>query len=602
MKTNRIPTLVMILAVAVWLCPATLRAQWQNQTIVLKPGWNAVYLHVDPSHITLDSLVVGAGNPITEVWMWQPAVSTVQFVTTPQQPTTANSQWLVWDRSVAVSDTLPRLLGNAAYLVRNNSAANYSWVLTGKPVPPNYRWSTAGLNLIGFPTMSDDMTFEDFFTFAPELRHVAEVYRYPGGEAAGAEPTPARVLPPMFRNVFVKRGEAFWIRAGDHYNRYYGPIEVSLQNPSGIAFGTSLGTYSLRIKNLTPANRTINFRVLASDAPPVGQQAIAGTPPLLVRGALNTSTLTYDHSVLALNTPFNVTLAPAGQPGSEQEVVIGLNRSAMNTAAGTFWAGIIRFDLVGFTQLFVPVTATVPDSSGLWVGSASVLRVGQYLKSYARDAQGLPVLGPVTASGAGYVVTGINSSMTSVPRAFPLRIILHNKSSSGEASLLQRVFYGTRLGTNAVVSKESLLDAGSIATARRISAPHLPFSLNNTVWPKTSGTFGIGGSMEFNVPLTQNDHAANPFLHTFHPDHDNLDVDFATVLPQGKESYRVDRRITLSFTPPGTDFASLTASRQTIGGNYAEQITITGATPRQFNIDGVFSLNLVSPVPTLITQ
>ena len=53
----------------VFTCPA----QWLSQTINLKAGWNAVYLHVDPSHDTLDqSGWSRCNNPILEVWLWTP--------------------------------------------------------------------------------------------------------------------------------------------------------------------------------------------------------------------------------------------------------------------------------------------------------------------------------------------------------------------------------------------------------------------------------------------------------------------------------------------------------------------------------------------------
>ena len=50
-----------------------LRAQWLTQTLHLRAGWNAVYLHVDPIHATIDEL--DAPDPlfaVEEVWMWRP--------------------------------------------------------------------------------------------------------------------------------------------------------------------------------------------------------------------------------------------------------------------------------------------------------------------------------------------------------------------------------------------------------------------------------------------------------------------------------------------------------------------------------------------------
>jgi hypothetical protein len=49
-----------------------------------------------------------------------------------------------------------------------------------------------------------------------------------------------------------------------------------------------------------------------------------------------------------------------------------------------------------------------------------------------------------------------------------------------------------------------------------------------------------------------NDHASNPFLRTYHPDHDNLDATFKQELPQGSESYTdLTRETALSVTATG---------------------------------------------------
>src|SRR5208283_2823797 len=48
----------LLASLALWLgslLPAD--AQWQTQSILVKPGWTAVYLHVDPSYTNLDSLI-----------------------------------------------------------------------------------------------------------------------------------------------------------------------------------------------------------------------------------------------------------------------------------------------------------------------------------------------------------------------------------------------------------------------------------------------------------------------------------------------------------------------------------------------------------------
>jgi alpha-tubulin suppressor-like RCC1 family protein len=363
-------------------------AQWQNQTFTLKPGWNAIFLHVDASHQTLDDLVPNASGPIADIWLWKPRLSTMQYVSSPATNFTGNSQWAVWTSGRGDTDTLTRLVANGAYLVNNRSTVDFVWTVKGKPVPPSYRWTTTGLNFLGFPTPTGTApNFSDYFApasgldFAKRLENNVRVFRYVGGDLGAANPV--EVVSLTASSVSVNRGEAFWVRGStNYYNRYYGPVEVSLQSDAGIHFGETLGTYSLRLKNLTTSSRTVSFSFLDSENPPSGQSNIVAKPQLLVRGSLSPTNLTYSHAVLAGQS---FTLTPQGEEGSQLEVVLGLNRTAMSAAAGSLYAGILRIsDTGGLQEVYVPVSATVPNSSGLWVGQATVDRVGQYLKQYPK--------------------------------------------------------------------------------------------------------------------------------------------------------------------------------------------------------------------------
>jgi hypothetical protein len=57
------------------------QAQWVQQQIVLKPGWNAVFLEVDPTPRECDSLF--ASLPIESVWDWNRTADSAQFVQDP---------------------------------------------------------------------------------------------------------------------------------------------------------------------------------------------------------------------------------------------------------------------------------------------------------------------------------------------------------------------------------------------------------------------------------------------------------------------------------------------------------------------------------------
>jgi hypothetical protein len=508
-----------------------------------------------------------------------------------------------WKRDNSASK-LQRLVGNAAYLVRvGTNVTSYTWQIKGKPVPPAYQWTTTGLNLFGFPAVTANAPmFDAFLAKAPELQN-AEIYRYVGGDF-GAN-NPIRVM--AFRTTPVARGEAYWVRSGDSYNHYYGPFAVTLSgSQGGIGFSDSLATRSFRLRNVTAASLSVTLSLVASETPPTGQSNIAGIPPLLLRGSMNMSNLTYDCTSLPVGGSYAWTLAGQGLPGSEVEVVLGLSRSTMtNYQPGAFLAGVLRLkDSLGHAQVDMPVSATASSSAGLWVGAVAVTQVGQYLKSYQRTADGNLVVG----TNGQYGAETVNTNLGSVPRPYPLRLIVHNPTS-GSATLLQRVFYGPDAQTNMVVAtQESALSPRMLSQARRISAAHLPWSSANAGW-SLNGNLAQGAILTATVPLDYDDQASNPFVHAYHPDHDNLDATFKNPLPQGAESYAIHREITLKVTPPGTDFASLTTGSQTLSGDYLESITLLGLAraggtndTRQFQVRGSFSLNRISDIPTLTTR
>ena len=580
------------------------RAQWLTQSFDLKEGWNAIYLHVDLSHDTLHNLIGAGGSEtrIRDVWQWAPRHSTRQFVVSPQEPLTESSDWRYWKDSESSSSALQRLPGNVACLVY--AKEDFTLQLKGKPVPPRHLWSVSGLNFVGFPTSPDNPPiFENFLSHASTLVS-AEIYHYVGGPLV-TNINPKRLTSQL--TTRVKRGEAYWIDSENVFNNHYGPFEITAAS-SGVEFGSGKSVSTLRLRNLTAQAVTVTLNLIPSESPP-GSSTIPELPTLIVRGELNTTNLSYDYSELTVAAPMSWNLAAANEVGSEAEIVLGLNRSAnTNRSTGELLAGILRLtDSLGQTQQDLPVSAEVADTSGLWVGGAAVTHVGQYLKTYQRDADGELVQETPSTNGAAYVVTGTDTTMTAVPRPFPLRLIVHNSGGGGSAKLLQRVFIGPgAVGTNVVVAtRQSALDSTRLRAARRITAPHLPFSHANTGWDQSSGALLHGSSLSFNVVLDYNDHAANPFLHTFHPDHDNLkDADFRTVVAQGVESYGVTRAVTLQMTSPADDFESLTSGGLSMVGDYAETITFNGrsGSARQFQLTGKFTLNRISPEPALVTS
>lgn len=588
---------------ALWSGPM-LRAQWLTQSFDLVAGWNAVYLHVDASYAPLDDLLANAADqPIEEIWQWNAALPNAQFTQNPAIPSDTGTPWSSWKRGQGPAAVLKRLPGNTAYLVRVAATTpTHRWNLRGKPVGPRSDWTTTGLNFVGFPTPPNaPPSFDAFLRPAPALMNGVEIFRYTGGVLGSRNPAQVFAL----KSAPVRRGEAFWMRTGDLYNRYFGPFSLNLPGGTELNFSDASGPQSVRLRNLNPGELTVTLTLVASETPPTGQPAISGAPPILLRGTLNSTNLTFGSSDLA--TARTWTLKPAGQPGSEVEIVLGINRSLMSDPPGALYAAVLRFsDSLSLTAVEVPVSATVASKAGLWVGAAAVTQVRHYLKTYKKDGDGKPILSP---SGK-YEVASVKDNLGSVADAYPMRLIVHTDATGANARLLQRAYLGIkRDATPGITTTEALLDPAQLAHARRISSAHFPYSAGNLPWPCT-GQLSGGSTLTTTVTLDYADSTSNPFLHEFHPDHDNRNATFDRTLSRGEESYEVSRKISLKVTPPAGDFTSLTRSYTTLSGDYEELITLTGITKpgrpspekRTFEVRGAFELNRVTDPLPLTTQ
>ena len=132
------------------------------------------------------------------------------------------------------------------------------------------------------------------------------------------------------------------------------------------------------------------------------------------------------------------------------------------------------------------------------------------------------------------------------------------------------------------------------ANAQRLVAAHLPL---DQVLTSGSGSVTVGGSLVRTIQVPFSD-ATNPFVHQYHPDHDNKNPRGAA-LPAGGESYDITRACTFSFTPappPGSSTASGWGSA-VIGGTYSE--VITGLHRNSITLTGTFELRRASEDGTL---
>ena len=126
---------------------------------------------------------------------------------------------------------------------------------------------------------------------------------------------------------------------------------------------------------------------------------------------------------------------------------------------------------------------------------------------------------------------------------------------------------------------------GTLSVPLRISSAHMPL---DRILGETSGTgsVALGGTLNrsFNLPFNDK---VNPFVHQYHPDHDNKNARFNTynTAAESDESYTVDRAVSFSFanTPPAgvpaTGYGTTVPAgdyTEVIDGIHKDPLTVTG--------------------------
>jgi hypothetical protein len=126
-------------------------------------------------------------------------------------------------------------------------------------------------------------------------------------------------------------------------------------------------------------------------------------------------------------------------------------------------------------------------------------------------------------------------------------------------------------------------------------AAHLP--LDRVV--DGSGTVGPGQILTRRVTITFDD-STNPFVHRYHPDHNNKDAR-GQPLGAGIESYDLVRTLRFEFTAaPPAGVSTVGWGSSLIGGNYSE--IIQGLHKQDLLVSGSFVLRRASEIGTLTTQ
>jgi len=531
-----------------------IQAQWVSKTYTLPPGWSSIWLSGDATYSTVGNLFPSA---VTQVWRWNPNPDKIQFIQSPSDATAESQEWTVWKRDGSESK-LSRIIGNSAYLVFNSATSNQTLSLTLLPRPPSNNWLISGANFMGFPALQNSKNFSQYFASfinsgMTGLPANTKVYKYVGGNLSTSNPLSLNVS--ASSSELVAPNTAYWFSM-PAVSDFSGPLSYEMASSDGLAFGRSVTMLTLGIKNRTTASLTCNFSLDSSATAPSGQPAITGPVALNIRmlNANGTST-----TVGAANQ--TVTIPANGMTNVDFMV----DRSGMAATSGALYASVLRIrDTSGFTDVQIPVTAQPADRAGLWFCQVEV--------------------NGVTSTVDGSAATG---------QSFPLNFLIHR--SSDTTTLLRQAFAGKLASTGnplGIATRESLVLATGVSDVdpSRFYSPIMPY--NSSV---INGTGSLASSVTWTIVHDVND-PVNPFMHTYHPDHDNLN---ATFTAPASESYTVTRTCTFTI-----DNAKSTAS--SLVGNYTETVTgllkNSSQNPGTLSVSGTFTMRRVSEISTLTTQ
>jgi hypothetical protein len=543
----------------------TAHAQWYSKTYSLATGWNGIWLSGDATYTTVGNLF-DASTQVQEVWRWSPNPDQTGFTGSPSTPSTTSEEWKVWKRTDPSEQNLTKMLGNSSYLIR--CSAPTSVTIKQLAMPPSATWLVSGANFIGLPGYGPGDTTSPLLStylasFPSALTTVlapgAKVYKYVGGDLGASNPL--QIQPGAER---LNSSRAYWFEASVASD-FTAPLEYEMPTSQGLAFGRTLTAMTMGVTNRLTTDVTLTVRLESSEAAPAGQPGVTGGVGL-TRRVFNSTTGSYDETPVEA-TGFTVTVAGSGRANLD----FGVDRSAV-VESDAFRASVLRItDSAGLTDVRLPVSALASNPGGLWIARAEV-------------------------TGVGSTVPGVTGTRTSQP--FPLVFLIH-VDSQGVARMLSQVFIG-KLATADQPLGLCVSEAKVLTKAQSGLKPYRYVScqLPGVSFINGSGALTPGSTMTWNITVPHND-PTNPFLHTYHPDHDSLDASFSAVLPSGNESYTVGRTCGFTFTAQPPNGSSVQGWGTTVlGGTYAE--TLRGLNgQRDLNVSGTFAMRRISELTNI---
>ncbi len=232
--------LMLVAVLAEVLARPVSAATRRAQVLALQPGWNSVFLEVQPI-VDLPEEVF-RGRPVTVVACPLPGSQAEEFLRTPGDASWRSEHWAVWHapgRPEAFLSNLHRIQARRAYLVHAMEA--FTWRVEGEGRAAEIEWQPNSCTLTGLPVAPEgSLTFAEFFQ-GSAAHQPLRVLRLEAGEWR-------TLIDPGAQRV--RAGEAYWIET-QGASSHQGPIRLRLPARGELDFDLRGTVAELDLKNVS---------------------------------------------------------------------------------------------------------------------------------------------------------------------------------------------------------------------------------------------------------------------------------------------------------------------------------------------------------------
>jgi len=304
-----------------------------DQTVPLRPGWNAIFLEVELAENS--SVDVFHDLPIASVWGWRSRGLSAEFVKNLSEDMFRDPQWLCYfptNRPERMFNNLFRITANRPYFIKLEGTNEINWVVSGRPAVKAFvplSWLPNEYNLLGFPLRTDmPLPGLDAF-FAPEPAFYQQP-TYVLNAGGNWELVTNGSLP-------VEAGKSFWVFA-QAASTYLGPLSVTVEEGDGLDYGGSINERKVFIKNVAAVSTEVSIRDLNGPGP-------------LAYWTFNANLAQVEW--LPIPDPLTLTLAP----NETYTLRIAVNR---NDFTGDEHFSTIQVESDSGTRVRIPLSAQLP--------------------------------------------------------------------------------------------------------------------------------------------------------------------------------------------------------------------------------------------------